>query len=106
MATAATTVLMTDLPSGMPSPPLIARSALLAKGRNAFARVFADPGLALQVRLERELGLQVVRLADARRLLDQPIGHRRPGREAARIGGDLIAEHRLVEHLVDQPHAL
>src|SRR5689334_4425357 len=105
MATTATTILMTDLPSELfPSPPLIARRALFAEGHNPLTRVFTDPRLALQIGFERELGLQVVPFADPRGFLDQAIGHSRTGRETARTGRNLVAEQRVIEHLVDEPH--
>src|SRR5690349_12207088 len=102
MATTATTILMTDLPSDLfPSPPLIARRTLFAEGRNPLTSIFTGPRLALQIGFERKLGPQVVPFADPGRLLDQAIGHRRTGREAPRTGRNLVAERRVIEHLVD-----
>ena len=56
--------------------------------------------------LPKELGLQIMALARPRGLLDQPIGHRRTRREAARHRHDLAHETRILEHLVDQTHLL
>src|SRR5690606_25965783 len=62
---------------------LVARRALLDEGRDALAEVAGAARLALQRRLERELLAEAVAEALAQRLLDEPIGDRRPAGELA-----------------------
>src|SRR5215469_9076583 len=64
----------------MPSTALTAgkdRGALLQEGAHAFSVVGREPGLALQVALERELGVEVVALGRVERALDQAEPERR-----------------------------
>src|SRR5215467_11725713 len=88
------------------SPPLEARRPLLAERRDAFGKVAARARLALQVALDVELGGEVVVRARAYRLLDEAVGAARAAGKPPRQRRDLAGERRVVEHAVDEAHAV
>ena len=73
------------------SAALEAGGALFEERRDALAEVAGAAGLALQLRLERELGGEVVGEARAQRRLDQPVGGGRALRRAGAARAATVA---------------
>src|SRR5687768_5810764 len=90
----------------VPSASLEARCALLAEGRDALHEVVARSRLGLQLRLELELRLQIVREALRHCLLSQAVGEPRTGCELGCESRYIDCEGGILEHLVDEAHAL